>query len=339
MKLPILFAAALLTGFCSANPLGNKNEKLIIDSDFFDSQFKIYSSQHDIINLMLPLNALNFDEDNDDDDYSNNHFSLFFTEVDIGADGEKDYKGLYVLRDRQAHKLLDNGRDSTSSNGDKKDVYFAASDGIYKYNPEKTAAEKYGNLNDNFISILQVNGTDETTLYVIDDKYEMYKITGEGTKKEKVNGVSKVQQFVLDFENNIYFYDQNKDVYVINEQGVTKFEGLKKDPKYIQLLKPAFLFLNYVPLILDDKVYLIYADGRTELSDFVIKNKPTGYALEGTLIQFYAYEKKIYEYNLLQIVISGMLEEVKSYFDDNVETIKEVATRSRGSLRSKPNQI
>ncbi|XP_053620748.1 uncharacterized protein LOC128681133 [Plodia interpunctella] len=335
MMIQILLTA-LLAGLCSAGPV--PNEKLIVDSDFYDTRFKIYSSQHDIINLEFPLNAINFgeDNDNDDEDYSNSEFYLFFTEVDLNANGDKDYKGLYVLHNGTAHKLLENGRDSTSTNEETKNVFFAASDGIYRYDVAQNKAEKYGTLDDNFINIIQENGTDETTFYAINDKHEMYKITGEGTKKEKVAGVDNAQQLVMDFENNIYFYDQNKDVYVINAEGVTKFEGLKKNPKYIQLLKPAFVFEDSVPLVLDDQVYLVYANGTSELSDFVIKNKPSGYAMEGTLIHFYAYEKKIYEYNILQIILSGLIDEVKEYFEDNVETMKEVASRSRGTLRQKP---
>ncbi|KAM3968654.1 uncharacterized protein ACR2FA_012516 isoform 1-T2 [Aphomia sociella] len=337
MNILAIFTTSLLIALASAAPTtdtSQESDKTIITKDFFLDDLVKYTSQHDIIQIVVPLNALNFEDDDDDFSTESDEESsvIFFVEADIDNEGKKDYKGLYVLKKGKATKLLENGRDAAAVNDDSKLVYFAASDGLYVYNAKENKAEKYGTLTDNIIGIAKENSTE--TLYIVTDNNELYKVTEEGTKKTKLDEAKNVQQIVLDYNENIYFYGEDKQAYVINAEGAKKIEGLPEKPSSVYLLKPPFVLEDSVPFVVDDKVYYVYANGTSELSEFELQAKPTAYGMEATLIEYFAYNKKIYEFNILALIL-GQIKDLfeVDFFKDKVESIQSIATRSRSDLR------
>ncbi|KAJ8705959.1 hypothetical protein PYW07_010736 [Mythimna separata] len=130
MKMLICFVASLLVGSTYSAPT-------------IEGASVVYTAEHDIVKILTPLNALNFEDDTDEDDYdegSDTDSIIFLVLADIQENGDKVYQGLYMLKNRQATKLLDNGRDAAAASDDTKTAYFAAKDGIYSYN----AAENQG---------------------------------------------------------------------------------------------------------------------------------------------------------------------------------------------------
>ncbi|CAK1594856.1 unnamed protein product [Parnassius mnemosyne] len=353
MKLLNTFSFLLLIGLAIAAPAPDKskeseeskesveskesseNEKITITKDFFHDSFIVYRGKHEIVNIIVPLNSLNFDDDAEDDDTSDDsNATLFFVEADEDAAGNRIDKGLYIFKDGKAKKLLDNGRDAAASSDDSKDVFFGAKDGIYKYDPKENAAVKYGTVTDSIIGIAKENSTD--VIYILTEDHNLYKVTEDGQKKVKIDDVVGAQEIVLDYSNNLYFYGENKQPYVVNADGVKKIEGLPENPTSVILIKPPFVVENGVPFICDNVAYIIYANGKSEKTEFDFKSnaKPSAYGMEATLIQYYAYHKKIYEYNILTLVLSGIVDELKNFLENKASTIQSMATRSRSSLRA-----
>lgn len=322
----------LLAGLALSAPTSKEDDRLVVTSDFFPEELKIHAAEHEIVNILVPLNALNFDDDDDDDDdneNSGNDAIIFFVEADI-TDGVKDYKGISVIKNKQATKLLETGTDASAANDDTKTAYFGATDGLYVYNDKDNTAEKYGTVTDSIISLAKVNGSD--IIYILTNTNELFKVTEEGTKKDKIADVVGAQQIVLDYSNNLYYYNAEKEAFVVNADGVKKIEGLPANPTDINLIKPPFVIEDGVPVIVDNKAYIIYVNGSSELTDFEFVVKPTAFAMEATLVQYYAYNKQIYEYNILTIIFGTMLEELKSFLDDKSDQIQSIATRSRSDL-------
>lgn len=335
MKLLAFFTTVLLVGSAFAAPAVDStvdDKRIIITKDFFLDKLVVYNASSDVVNILLPLNALNFDDDTDDDEenVSEDAMSVFFFVLADNVDGKRVDQGLYIRKEGEVTKLLDNGRDAAAANDDTKTAFFAAQDGIYSYNNKENKAEKYGSLTDSIISIAKVNGSD--IIYILTDDHTLYKVTEEGTKKEKIEGAVNAQKIVLDYENNLYYYTNEKKVYVVGDEGVKQIAGLPEDPSYIELLKPPFILDNGVPVVINDLVYIAYPNATSETSEFGFETKPTAYAPEATLIQYYAYNKKIYEYNILTLLTTIISSEIQSYIESKADTISEIATRSRSDL-------
>ncbi|CAK1594857.1 unnamed protein product [Parnassius mnemosyne] len=353
MKLLNTFSLFLLIGLAIAAPALDKskeseeskesveskesgeNERITITKDFYYDSVIVYRGKHEIVNIIVPINSLNFDDDAEDDNTSDDSNAiLFFVEADEDADGNRIDKGLYVLKDGKAKKLLDNGRDAAASSDDSKDVFFGAKDGIYKYDPKENTAVKYGTVIDSIIGIAKENSTD--VIYILTEDHGLYKITENGQKKVKMDDVVGAREIVLDYSNNLYFYGENKQPYVVNADGIKKIEGLPKNPNSVRLIKPPFVVENGVPFMCDNVAYIIYANGRSEKTEFDFRSnaKPSAYGMEGLLIQYYAYHKKIYAYNILNLILSGVIEELKNFLESKESIIQSIATRSRSSLRA-----
>ncbi|XP_026744257.1 uncharacterized protein LOC113505653 [Trichoplusia ni] len=331
MKLPTFFTICLLAGLASTAPTSN-DDRLVIDNNYYPESLIVYRGDHDIVSIVLPLNALNFGEDSDDEEDESSDTTVFFVQADTNDKGERIDQGLYVLINGNATKLLDHGRDAAAANDDTKTAYFAAKDGIYSYNAATKKAEKYGTVTDSLIGIAKVNGSD--TLYVLTEDRVLYKVTEEGTKKEKIDSVVNAKQIVLDFDSNLFYSTTNNEVYILLADGVKKVEGLPSNPAYLSVIKPPFIFENGVPVIANDETYTVYANGTSEVVDIVVQAKPTAAAIEGTLIHYLAYKKNIYEYNILEIVMSEAVNEVKQFLSKNSDEIQAIATRSRNDLRA-----
>ncbi|KAL0859779.1 hypothetical protein ABMA27_010135 [Loxostege sticticalis] len=315
MKSLIILSALLLAGFAAADPI--KTDILTLTEDFYLEDLVVYTGENEITNIVVPLNSINF---NDHTDLENFDVYVFFVEAD---------KGLYVLKNNVATKVLDNGKDVASSMDDSTQVFIGATDGIYTFNAEKKTAEKYGTLTDNIKNILVTNGTDE--IFILTEDKVFYKVTEEGTKKEEITNVKDAIQVVLDPLNNLYFVDSKKHVYVKSfEDGtVRKVKGVPANPKFVELLRPPAIVDDGVPFISGKKVYDVHANATAEFTGLVLTSKPSAYAVEATLVLYFAHDKKIYQYSVVDIINSTaeMMGQVKSFIEDKAPQVKEAAQK------------
>lgn len=320
----------LLSGLVSSAPFSD--DVVTVTTDFFPDSLAIYTSQYDIVNLFCPLNSLNFDEEADIQSLDGNNIHLFFVEADT-VNGETEYKGLYVLKNKKATKLLENGRDFAATTDDSKKVFLAATDGIYVYNATTNVAEKYGTVADSLIGIAIVSESDH--IYVLTKDSVLYKVSDEGKVKEEIPEVKDATQIVLDFENNLFYTDSKKQVYVRKEDGtITKIKGIPSNPTFSKLIRPPFAVEEGVIYVGGKKVYSLLPNGTSQFENVILKSKPSAFSLEATLLQYYAFEKKIYEYNILAIILGEIeFEEIKEQLENKTEDIKTMGTKSRKSFR------
>ncbi|CAG9133824.1 unnamed protein product [Plutella xylostella] len=325
----LILLTALFIGLTSSAPT-TKDAPFIVTSKFFDKSLVIYKGEYDIVDIVVPLNDINFEDGTEDDE--DGGINLFFTEADIKEDGKKDFKGIYYLNKGNATKILDNGVVTAVPSQNNKNAYFGAKDGLYSFDAKKVEAKKYGPITDSIIGIGVENGTD--TIYILKENKELFKVTENGTKTAKVEEAKDVVEFVVDYENNLYFYDESKTLFVVNKEGIKKIENLPVPKSYMKLIRPLFFNENSVPILIDEDVYTVYANGTVEPEDIKVRVRPTAFGVEPALLQYYAHDKKIYEYNMLVLVFSGLLEELKDFLSDITENIQNVATQSRSELGS-----
>ncbi|XP_063390402.1 uncharacterized protein LOC134676016 [Cydia fagiglandana] len=321
-------ASPITTGDVVATTTNSTAEDLLIITENFFLETNVkYTGQHDIVNIIVPLNKINFEDD--DEERYNNDITIFFVEADLNDKGERKDQGLYVLKNGKATKILDNGRDATALNDDSTKVYLGASDGIYVYDDTNGKTTKYGSLTDNIIQIEADNKTG--VVYFLTNDHEVFSVADEGRKKNKVN-LKDVREIAIDYNSNLYYYDNNKDLYLcnLNNGGVQKIEGIPSR-KSIKLIRPMFAQEDGVFAIIDDVIYLLNADRTAEKSKGSLKVKPSAYAPEATLIHYYALDKKIYEFNVLAM-ISPELEELRDFLNDKKNEIQNIATKSRSSF-------
>ncbi|KAL0810309.1 hypothetical protein ABMA28_010468 [Loxostege sticticalis] len=329
----VTFTALLLVGLASTAPVND--DILHIDNELFPELFVIYTGENDITNLVVPVNSLNFEDEPDDEEAfasATAGIYIFFVE---------ENKGLFVLQNKTATKLLENGNDISAASDDNKAVFFGASDGIYTFNAEKKTAEKYGTLTDNIINIAVANATNE--IFILTADHIVYKVTEDGTNKEEVTEVEDAQQIVLDSSNNLYFVNSKKQVHVrLYEDGtVKKIKDLPAHPSSVKLLRPPIVIDDSVPVISGKKAFLAYSNGTAEFAEIILDTKPTAYSVEPSLLVYAAHDKKIYECNILNIVVLGLLQEgleelseVKSHFSGQTSEIQNMATKSMKTIRA-----
>lgn len=333
-----IFTAVLLVGLTSGTPTSKEDyEKLTINREYYPQQFVKYEGRHNIVSIVVPLNSINFDEDDlteSDSDENESKAVLFFVEADIDENGKRTYHGLYSLKDGKVKMLLENGRDAASSADNSRTVYFAANDGLYTYKEDDQIAVKYGSLNDSIIGIAHIAEGD--VLYILTDDHTVYEVKNNGNEKVKLEDVVNAQQIVLDYTNNLYFYTPDKKVYVKTTEGIKNIEGLPENPTKVTLIKAPFVIENCIPVLVDNVAYIVYSNGTSEHSGFDFKTDaiPSAFAMEAALIQYYAYDKKIYEYNLLVLVLGEVLHELQNFLKDNTHEIQSLASNRRPSLRS-----
>ncbi|XP_069363282.1 uncharacterized protein [Maniola hyperantus] len=338
MRLLTCFTAFALVGLLAAAPTSNDedNEKVVVTQEFYIKDFVKYKAEHDIVNLIVPINSLNFEENDSSSSESNevdSDFIIFFVEADVQPDGSRVDQGLYVLKEGKAKKILDYGRDAAASGDDSKKAFFGAKDGLYVYNRKTNSADKYGPITDSIIAIdMEKLGE---VIYILTEDLEVYKVTDNGEKKENLEDVVKAKQIVVDFENNLYFFSDDKVPYVRTADDVKKIEGLPEATGTVTLFKPPFFLDEGAPVIINNKVYLMYPNGTSEDTDFEFEHKaiPTALAPEATLVQYYAYDKKIYEYNVLALIISSLVEEITDYLQKQSTEINKFASKKTNLKR------
>ncbi|CAH2098617.1 unnamed protein product [Euphydryas editha] len=338
MKILASLAVLSLVGIVLSAPTNDDNDKLIITKSMFMKELVKYSGSHEIVNLLLPLNSLNFDENDSSESNSNSNesdadnFILFFVEADIDSEGKYVDQGLYVLKKGKATKLLDHGRDAAASSDNSTQVFFGAADGIYVYNKENNSAEKYGTVTDSIIGIAKESTGD--VIYILTENHEVYKVSNEGTTKEKLDDIVNARQIVLDKSNNIYFYSDDKKAYVRTSDGVKKIEGLPENLSSLTLIKPPFFLEDGAGFVAENDVYVIYSNGSSKYVGYEFKPnaKPSAYAIQAVLIQYYALDKKIYEFNIMSLITKDFADELlKEFLNDKEDDIKSITKKSRFS--------
>ncbi|CAH2098618.1 unnamed protein product [Euphydryas editha] len=339
MKILTSLVVISLLGLVISAPTNDDNDKFTITKSMYQKVLLKYSGSHEIVNLLYPINSLNFDQsDSSESDSKSNESDaddviLFFVEADIDSEGKRIDQGLYVLTKGKVTKLLDHGRDAAASGDDSTQVFFGAADGIYVYNKEKNSAEKYGTVNDSIIGIAkELFGN---VIYILTENHEVYKVSNEGTTKEKLDDIVNAKQIVLDTSNNIYFYSDEKKAYVRTPEGVKKIKGLPENPSSVTLIRPYFTFEQGVGFVVDNVIYFIDANATSERVgiEFAPKAKPSAYSPEAGLIEYYAIDKKIYEFNLLAMRLSDGVDELKEFLNEKEEDIKSISKTSRYSHR------
>ncbi|XP_023952593.2 uncharacterized protein LOC112056399 [Bicyclus anynana] len=336
MMLLTCFTTFALVGLLAAAPTSNNDDDLLITTEFFIKDFVKYQADHDIVQILVPLNSLNFNEDDSsssESKESDTEIIIFFVEADVQPDGSYIDQGLYVLKEGKAKKLLDNGRDAAASGDSSRKVFFGAKDGLYVYNPATNSAEKYGTIIDSIIGIAKEKEGD--VIYILTEGREVYKVSDNGEKKELLDDVVKAKQIVLDYENNLYFYGDDGKPYVRTTEGVKRVEGLPEVSGKVTLVKPPIFLENGVPYIASNKVYLLYANGTSQRThmEFQHDGLPTAFAPETALIQYYAHDKKIYEYNILALLISTVLEDISDYLNQKANEIRTIASNHESLKR------
>ncbi|CAH2098629.1 unnamed protein product [Euphydryas editha] len=341
MKIETSLTVISLISLALGAPTSNDDvDKLTVTKSLFPDNLVQYTGQHEIVSLLLPINGLNLEEEEtstgSDSDSNENELQLtsFFVEADINSDGNRVDQNLYVLKQGHAKKLLDHGRDAAASFDMSKLVFFGAADGIYVYNKENNSADKYGTVSDSIIGIAKEATGD--VIYILTENHEVYKVSNEGTTKEKINDIVNAKQIVLDYSNNIYFYSDDKQAYVHSADGVKKIEGLPENPKSVNLIKPPFILDNAVLFLVDNVVHTIYANGTSKQLDieFSPDAVPSAFSPEPFLTQLYAYDKKIYEYNIFAILFREILHEIRTYVIKATDQIGPVSLKGKILMRN-----
>lgn len=270
----------------------------------------VYSGDHDIIKIVVPVNKIN--DHTSDQVTVDRGLTYFFVEADIS--NGKDYKGLYVSNNGTVTKLLDDGTDVTSTKDETDRAFFATKRGIYVYNYNKNTADKYGNIDDELTGITNEKGSN--TIFVLTKDKKILKVVDDGNTKIETS-YTNVDQVMLDYSNNLYFVI-GKDPYVVTaNEGVKKVEGLPANPTYVGLAKHAALFDEGVLFISDNRIFEISPSGNIQdFNESNLKVTPTAVSVEGLLINYYAYNKKIYETNLGEAILTAIASGIKSFFEN-----------------------
>ncbi|XP_063630428.1 uncharacterized protein LOC134801763 [Cydia splendana] len=313
MKFAIL---AALVALAAAAPPSN-DKQLIITKKFYPDSFAVYTGHHDIVDIVVPLNEINYSvESNEDTDVTK--LTMFFVEADVKDDGTYDYKGLYTYKNGVAKKLLENGQCTTYAKD--KIVYFGASDGIYKYNEQDQTATKYGTVSDSVIRMAV--DTEHANVYYLTSDYVLYKYNEGEKMATKVEAVKDARDMVIDWDGIMFYYDGNHQFYTYNGQRVLKIDGLPAHPAKVALVRPPVL-INQAFAVIDGRLWVLNVDGTSEMSPVKFQSLPTAYAPDTILYQYYAYKQKIYLYDLATLCADKNFDELNEFFEDKQEQIND----------------
>ncbi|XP_063370354.1 uncharacterized protein LOC134658632 [Cydia amplana] len=316
MKFAIL--AALVALAVAAPP--TEDELLIVTKKFYPDSFAVYTGHHDIVDIVIPFNEINYSEDSDEQT-DETKLTIFFVEADVKDDGTYDYKGLYSYKNGVTKKVLENGQCTTFAK--KKIVYFGASDGIYKYNEQDQTATKYGTVTESIIR-MAVDIAHAHVYYLTSD-YVMYKYDEDEKMATKLEAVKDVRDMVIDWDGIMFFYDGNHQFYTYNGQRVLKIEGLPAHPAKVALVRPPVM-VNQVYAVIDGRLYELEVNGTSQRGAIKFQAQPTAFAPDTILYQYYAYKQKIYFYNLATVFADLSLEELNKFFEHKQEQINAFKT-------------
>ncbi|KAL0882395.1 hypothetical protein ABMA27_000880 [Loxostege sticticalis] len=276
----------------------------IKNKDGLEERDIIYTGKHDIVKIYSSVYLLYKQQDR-----VKNRI-VFFAEADTNSDGSKVDKGLYVMIDNSTTKLLDNANDIAGDGTGK--VFFATNDGVYAYNPEEGRAYKYGHLEEKIISLAAENNTG--VIYALTDNHIMYKITGNGNKSDVDDRVKYARGIFIDWFDNLYYYDDDRNLYVVGDKDAKKITGLPDNPASIKpMIKPPDE--EAIAFLLNDVVlYNVYSNGTTTISQdsaslrskLLTHIKPTAYSFDLYLVVYFAHDKKIYEINVVTKILDDI---------------------------------
>ncbi|OWR52580.1 hypothetical protein KGM_212549 [Danaus plexippus plexippus] len=333
MRMLAVYTVLYVIAGLGAAPASEDHEDVVPKGVFLDSFIK-YKAEYDIVDIMVPMNAINFaasdSSESESEEFNLKDLTVFFVVAD-DKDGKREDKGLYRYKKGDSKMILATGRSSTASSNNNKLVFFAASDGLYVYNTETDSADKYGPITDAIRSI----ATDETgaTIYIVTDDHKLYKVTNNGENKELVDDVDDVVEIVLDNVGNLYYYNTKKEVYIKTSDKIIKADNLPADPKVIKAIRPPFIIYKTVPMSFDDTVYIVHSNGRSENLGFRFAPDatPTAFGPEAVHVQYYALDKKLYEFNIKEMKENDVFHNVR----EKTEKIRNQANKSKHTLGAK----
>lgn len=182
--------------------------------------YHVYTGKNEITFLVHPLESLTYKDVNVGNVVKNVLF--------IFESNGNNTNVISVYRGGNVTKLMEGNDVTIAYTGE--NIYIATNNGIYTY--KNNTIEKYGTLDDTFVSIALLNNT---KLYALNEDRTLYKIINNGTKKEIVDEVYGAESIVTDTNDNIYYHNSKNDIFIFNNHGVRKVEGLPNNVTNIML--------------------------------------------------------------------------------------------------------
>ncbi|XP_026744268.1 uncharacterized protein LOC113505665 [Trichoplusia ni] len=291
---------------------------------FRDEQI-IFSSAFNITKLLVPADGQKYLQAE-----SSDIPSIFFTVADPKSEGGSC---IYVLEGFAAYEILEGGRDSTADYSFDKSIYFGARDGLYKYHPDSLSAKKFGPFRDDIIQLQKANGSD--VIYILNAEHKLYKVEKNGTVKTRLQNVGCALEFVLDTSNNIYYVscgDRMPHIVKSNGNVLSLTASVIEDFRDIKLLRPAFIMENCIPFFGDGILYILYSNGTYEKKDLIIKERPTAYSVDAALYLVAALNGKIYEFNVMEVLIRSMFGVATEWPKDVTKIIMSIIETAKDNI-------
>lgn len=291
---------------------------------FRDEQI-IFASAYNITKLLVPADGQKYLQAETSDTPS-----IFFTVADPKSEGGSC---IFVLEGFAAYEILEGGRDSTADYSFEKNIYFGAKDGLYKYHPDTLSAKKFGPFRDDIIQLQKVNGSD--AIYILNSDHKIFKIERNGTVKTRIKSIDCALEFVLDTSNNIYYVSCGDHMpHIIKADGnvLSLTASVIEDFKYLKLLRPAFIMENCIPFFGDGVLHILYSNGTYEKKDFVIKETPSAFSVDASLYLVTALNGKIYEFNVMEVLIRSMFGVATEWPKDVTKIIMSIIDNAKDNL-------
>ncbi|CAG4960835.1 unnamed protein product [Parnassius apollo] len=294
-------------------------------TSIFREEQVIFSSVFNITSILVPADSTKYIPADISDIPS-----IFFTISDPRLDGGSC---IYVLEGLAAYEVLEGGRDSTADYGSNKTIYFGAKDGLYKYDAESLSAKKFGPFKDDIHQLQKGNNTD--AIFILSSERKIYKIEKNGTIKTLIQSILCAVEFVLDTDNNIYYISCDDRIpHIVRQDGsyIRYVTTAGEDFKDIKLLRPAFIMENCVPFFADGVLYILYSNGTSEKKDFYIRERPSAYSVDATLYLVAALNGKIYEFNVMEVLLKSMFGVVSRWPSDVTKIIMSIIESAKDSV-------
>lgn len=270
----------------------NDAKELIFSKDFINtsSTVLIRSGQHDLLNIFVRP------------DIGNEEMCVFFVEADVDNEKIRTF-GLYVMKDENTTlKIRNDARDGVLATDNTNLMLVGTKDGIYQCDCNQCKPERYGSFSDSVMGIVMENGTG--VIYVLNENKKVFKITEHGKKVSIDNRIKNAKQIMMDRYNNLYYYDTDKNVYMINDKGTKKIEGIPANPSYIKFLKPPREEV-FMPIVVDDQFYAIFPNGTVSPVDIEIP-KNMVFNMESSEVWVLGYQKIIYVSSPMILILENV---------------------------------
>ncbi|CAH2061772.1 unnamed protein product, partial [Iphiclides podalirius] len=291
----------------------------------FREEQVIFTSSFNITSILVPVDSSKYMPAGVSDVPS-----IFFAISDPRLEGGSC---IYVLEGLAAYELLEGGRDSTADYGAGKAIYFGARDGLYKYDADSLSAKKYGPFDDDILQLQKGNDTD--AIFILNTERKIYRIEKNGTVKTKIQSIICALEFVLDTSNNIYYIAcDDRMPHIARQDGsyISYVTTVGDDFKDIKLLRPAFVMEKCIPFFADGGLYILYANGTTEKKDFYIRERPSAYSVDATLYLVAALDGKIYEFNVMEVLLKSMFGVVSHWPSDVTKIIMSIIETAKDGV-------